>query len=113
MAHLFKRMLAILVIAGLGMSPLYASAMKGMQQPVMHESSMAGAMDDMPCHPGKSSPVKMCPFMVVCLSLCFQGLPPLADSIAVPAIVKVRAVFLHASQLASLTPSPPARPPRA
>jgi hypothetical protein len=49
----------------------------------------------------------------VCLSLCFQGMPPMADTIMVPAIVKLRTVFAHANQLASLTPSPPARPPRA
>jgi hypothetical protein len=113
MPRLLKRVLAILVIAGLGMSPLYASAMKGMQQPATQESSMAGTMDDMPCHPGKSSPEKICPFMVVCLSLCFQGMPPMADTIMVPAIVKLRTVFAHADQLASLAPSPPARPPRA
>jgi hypothetical protein len=105
-------MLAILVIAGLGMSPLYASAIKGMQQPATQESSMAGPMD-MPCHPDKSSPEKICPFMVVCLSLCFQGMPPIANTIAVPVMIKLRAGFLHVNQLASLTPSPPARPPRA
>jgi hypothetical protein len=104
-------MLAILVIVGLGVSPLFASAMQAMEQPA-HESSIAGAMGDMPCHP-KSSPEKICPFMVVCLSLCFQGMPPMADTIAGPAIIKLRMVFLHESQLASLTPSPPARPPRA
>jgi hypothetical protein len=106
-------MLAILVIVGLGVSPLYASAMTGMEQPAAQASSMAGAMGDMPCHPAKSSPDKICPLMVVCLSLCCQGMPPVADTIAVPAIVKVRAVFFRANRLASLTPSPPARPPRA
>jgi hypothetical protein len=122
MPRLLKRMLAILVIVGLGVSPLYASAMKAMEQPATHESSIAAAMGDMPCHPksspdksspDKSSPDKICPFMVVCLSLCFQAMPPMADTIAVPAIIKLRTVFLHESQLASLTPSPPARPPRA
>jgi hypothetical protein len=113
MLRLLKRMLAILVIVGLGVSPLYASAMQRMEQQATQESSMAGMMDDMPCHPAKSSPDRICPFMVVCLSLCCQGMPPVADAIAVPAIVKVRAVFFRANQLASLTPSPPARPPRA
>jgi hypothetical protein len=103
----------MLVIVGLGASPLFASAMNNIQQPATQQSSMAGAMDDMPCHPGKSSPEKICPFMVVCLSLCFQGMPPMAGAIAVPAIIKLRAVFLHVDPLASLPPSPPARPPRA
>jgi hypothetical protein len=106
-------MLAILVVVGLGVSPLYPSLLKGMEQPAAQESSMAGAMGDMPCHPDKSSPEKICPFMVVCLSLCFQGMPPIADTIVVPAMIKLGAVFLHVNQLASLTPSPPARPPRA
>jgi hypothetical protein len=109
-------MLAILVIVGVGVSPLYASAMKAMEQPT-HETAMAGMTDDMPCHPAKSSPDKTpdktCPFMVVCLSLCFQGLPPVAGAIAVPAIVKLRTAFQPVQQLASLAPSPPARPPRA
>jgi hypothetical protein len=113
MPRLLKRMLAILVIAGLGMSPLYASVSKGMEQPAAQQSSMAGAIGDMPCHPGKSSPEKICPFMVVCLSLCFQGMPPIADTIAMPAMIRLRAVFLHVNQLAGLTPAPPARPPRA
>lgn len=113
MPYLLKRMLAILVIAGLGVSPLYASALQGMQQPAAQQSSMAAAIGDMPCHPDKSAPEKICPFMVVCLSLCFQGMPPIADSIAAPAMIRLRAVFLHANQLAGLTPSPPARPPRA
>jgi hypothetical protein len=112
MPRLLKRMLAILVIVGLGVSPLFASAMKAMEQPATHESSIAGAIGDMPCHP-KSSPEKICPFMVVCLSLCFQAMPPMAGTIAVPATIKLRTLFLHESQLASLTPSPPARPPRA
>jgi hypothetical protein len=116
MPFLLKRMLAILLIAGLGVSPLYASAMQGMKQSA-EVSSMAGMADDMPCHPAKSSPDKSssdkaCPFMVVCLSLCFQSMPPIADGIVAPATIKLRKVFEHVRELASLTPSPPARPPR-
>jgi hypothetical protein len=79
---------------------------------------MSGMADDMPCHPDKSSPDKSpsdkaCPFMVVCLSLCFQGMPPVADTIVTPTTVKLRAVFQSAQELASLAHSPPARPPRA
>jgi hypothetical protein len=116
MSFLLKRVLAIFLIAGLGMSPLYAATMKGMAQSAQ-ASSMAGMTDDMPCHPDKSSPEKSpsdkaCPFMVVCLSLCFQGMPPVAGAIAVPATEKLRAVFQHMRELASLAPTPPARPPR-
>ena len=116
MSFFLKRILAVFLIAGLGMSPLYASAMKGMQQSAQ-ASSMAEMADDMPCHPDKSSsdkssPDKACPFMVVCLSLCFQGMPPVADAIFAPATIKLRTVFERVQEFASLVPSPPARPPR-
>jgi hypothetical protein len=122
MSFLLRRMLAILVAVGLGVSPLYAAAMKGMAQSAQ-ASSMTGMADDMPCNPDKSSPDKSspdkspsdkaCPFMVVCLSLCFQGMPPVAGVVAVPATMKLRTIFQHVQELASLAPSPPARPPRA
>ena len=65
---------------------------------------MAGMADDMPCHHAKSasdksssipsssdtsSSGKACPCMVACLSLCFQGMPPVAGSIVVPTVDKV------------------------
>jgi hypothetical protein len=131
-----KRLLAVFLIVGIGVSPLYAATMKGMERSAQG-SSMAGMADDMPCHPAKSAttksvtdksvndkssdtsspdkstPGKTCPCMVACLSLCFQGMPPVAGAIVVPTTVKLRAAFQDFYQLASLTPSPPARPPRA
>jgi hypothetical protein len=122
-----KRILAIFLIVGMGVSPLYAATMKGMERSAS-ATSMAGMADDMPCHPAKSAADKSsadtsssdkstsgktCPCMVACLSLSFQGMPPVAGAIVVPTIVKLRAVFQNFYQLASLTPSPPARPPRA
>jgi hypothetical protein len=126
-----KRILAIFLIVGIGVSPLYAATMKGMER-AAPATSMAGMADDMPCHPAKfvtaksvadkssdtsssdkSTSGKTCPCMVACLSLCFQGMPPVAGAIVVPTIVKLRAAFQYFHQLASLTPSPPARPPRA
>jgi hypothetical protein len=121
-----KRILAIFLIVGMGVSPLYAATMKGMERSAP-ATSMAGMADDMPCHPAKSAADKSsdtsssdkstsgktCPCMVACLSLCFQGMPPVASAIVVPTIVKLRAAFQDFYQLASLTPSPPARPPRA
>jgi hypothetical protein len=122
MPSLIRRVLAIVLIAGIGVSPLYAATMKGMER-AAEATSMAGMADDMPCHHAKSasgksssdtsSSGKACPCMAACLSLCFQGLPPVASTIVVPAIVKRRAAFRDFHQLASLTPSPPARPPRA
>jgi hypothetical protein len=117
MSFLLKRVLAILLIAGLGVSPLYAATMKGMEQSAQ-ASSMAGMPDDTPCHPAKSSsdkssPDKACPFMAVCLSLCFQGMPPVLGAIVVPNTAELRTPFESVRQLTSLAPSPPARPPRA
>jgi len=117
--------LAIFLIVGIGVSPLYATTMKGMERTTQ---AGAGTADDMPCHHAKfasdksssgtsssdtSSPGKTCPCMAACLSLCSQGLPPIAGAIMVPAVVKLRAAFQDFHQLASLVPSPPARPPRA
>jgi hypothetical protein len=112
MSFFLKRVLAIFLIVGLSASPLYASAMKGVEQSAQ-ASSMSGMADDMPCHPSKSSSDKACPFMVACLSLCFQGMPPILGTIVVPTTVKLRAAFQDVHQLASLAPSPPARPPKA
>jgi hypothetical protein len=116
-SFLLKRVLAIFLIAGLAVSPLYAATMKGMEQSVQ-APSMAGMTDDMPCHPDKSSSDKSssdkaCPFMVACLSLCFQGMPPVAGAIVAPTTIKLRTVFERVEELANLAPSPPTRPPRA
>jgi hypothetical protein len=113
------------MIVGIGVSPLYATTMKGMERSAA-ATSMAGTADDMPCHHAKSasdksssdpsssdtSSGKACPCMVACVSLCLQGMPPVVGAITVPTIVKRRAAFHDFYQLASLTPSPPARPPR-
>lgn len=117
MSFLLKRVLAIFLIAGLGVSPLYAATVKGMEHSAQ-ASSMAGMADDMPCHPAKSSSDKSssdkaCPFMVACLSLCFQGMPPVFGAIAIPATMELRTPFESVRQLTDLAPSPPARPPRA
>jgi hypothetical protein len=122
MSFLVRKLLAIFLIAGLGVSPLYAATVKGMEQSAQ-ASSMAGMADDMPCHPAKlpsdksssdkSSPDKACPFMAACLSLCFQGMPPVFGAIVIPAIVELRTPFESVRQLTDLAPSPPARPPRA
>jgi hypothetical protein len=120
-SFLLKRVLAIFLIAGLGVSPLYAATMKVMA-PSAQASSMAGMADDKPCHPvkfssdqsssDKSSSDKACPFMAACLSLCFQGMPPVFGAIIVPASLELRTPFESVRQLTDLAPLPPARPPR-
>jgi hypothetical protein len=122
MSSFLRRVLAIFLIVGIGVSPLYAATTMGMGR-TTQSSSMAGMTGDMPCHHAKSasdktssdtsSSGKSCPCMIGCLSLCFQGMPPVAAAITVPTIVRLRSAFQDFDQLASLTPSPPARPPRA
>jgi hypothetical protein len=127
MSSLLKRVLAIFLIVGMGVSPLYAATMKGMERAAQTSSATVTA-DDMACHHVKSafdksssdpassdtsSSGNVCPCMVACVSLCFQGMPPIVGAITDPTTVKRRAVFQNFHQLASLAPSPPARPPRA
>src|ERR1700682_836399 len=117
MSFFMRKVLAVLVVVGLTVSPLYAATMKGLDRSAQAPSATDMA-DAMPCHPAKSpsdksSPDKACPFMAACLSLCFQGMPPAVGAIAVPATIELRTTFQHVRQLASLTPSPPARPHRA
>ena len=88
----------------MGVSPLYATTMKGMEQ----ATPMAGMADDMPCHPAKSAADKSssdtsssdkstsgktCPCMVACLSLSVQGMPPVAGAIVVPTIAISIAIY--------------------
>lgn len=122
MPFLMKRVLAVFLIVGIGVSPLYAATMKGMER-TAQASPVVGIADDMPCHHAKfvanksssdkSSSGKTCPYMVACLSLCFQDVPPVAGVIVGRTTVKLRAAFQDFHRLANLTPSPPARPPRA
>jgi hypothetical protein len=111
MSFLLKKLLAIMVAVGLTVSPLYAATMKGMDRSAQALSA-ADMADGMPCHPDKPSSDKACPFMTACLSLCFQAMPPAVGTVAVPATIKLRTTFQSLPQLAGLTPSPPARPPR-
>ena len=95
MLSLMKRVLAVFLIVGMGVSPLYAATMKGMERSAP-ATSMVGMADDMPCHHAKSaadksssdksSPGETCPCMVACLSLCFQGMPPAAGAIRSPGL---------------------------
>ena len=111
-------MLAIFLIVGLGVSPIYASAMKSMEQSAQ-ASSMAGMADDgmaddMPCHPAKSPSGKDLSvhgrLPVIMLSRHAAGRQRYRYS----RYCKIAHGFSEPTQqLASLAPSPPARPPRA
>ena len=81
-----RRLLAILMIAGLVMTPVSRPVMAGTPSqasiPAMADEMSTSAMmdemaDDMPCCPSKA-PVPVdcdkCVFMVTCVSKCFTGM---------------------------------------
>jgi hypothetical protein len=98
-----RRLLAILVIAGLALAPLSQPVMAGMSsdmsmQAMADEMSPSATTDemthDMPCCPSKApAPVDCdkCVLMAACMSKCFTGIsasvfqlfPLASDSIAV------------------------------
>jgi hypothetical protein len=81
-----RRLLAILVIAGLALAPIsqpvMAETSPDVSMPTMTDDMSASAMtdemaSDMPCCPSKApTPVgcDKCVFMVACTSLCFVGM---------------------------------------
>jgi hypothetical protein len=82
-----RRLLAILVIAGLALAPVSRPVMAEMSSDAsmqamadeMSPSAMADEMaSDMPCCPSKApAPVgcDKCVFMAACTSMCFTGMP--------------------------------------
>jgi hypothetical protein len=113
-------LLRLLLIVGLVVSPLYprafdagheAMAMSG--PPMLSDEMAPGADADNaapPCHDGKMDCDKTC--MAACMSLSVQCLPSIASTVARVVITGQRFAIRSEAQLASLTPPPPARPPR-
>jgi len=117
-----RRLLAVLMIAGLVLAPVSRPVMAemspGMSMQAMADdmsSAMPDAMaDDMPCCPSKA-PVPVdcdkCVFMAACMSMAFTGLPASV----------VHALFAASDDIASLQNDswpdglghpPPEHPPR-
>lgn len=119
--------LRLALIVGLVLSPLYSRAfgkhefaLNVVTTQVVSEQALSDtAMVDeaMPCHesgkPDCGHCGKNCPCMTVCMAMSIQGLPIPAVAMAAPAVGHTRRGIISAAQLASLTASPPARPPRA
>jgi hypothetical protein len=105
-------------IVGLLLAPMTPPAMAMPMQGAMSEhviaDSSAGAMDEMPCCPGKPSLPdcgKDCPFMALCGAAAILDVP----QTSVPLSLTLAAVILpgDASALVSLAHAPPRKPPKA
>jgi hypothetical protein len=107
---LFKRLLAILVIAALAFAPISATSIVQAA-----EGGTAQAMDDMPCCPNDAPAMpdsqKSCPFAVLC-SMCFPAIP--TSSISVPARFAVAHVRMPRDDIWRdlLLDPPPPKPPQ-
>jgi hypothetical protein len=73
----FVRALAVLLIGSLTFAPIAVAAAGTMavadgwaMSSDMAMDSGSAAMDEMPCHQGKSDTGKNCPYMAVCMALC-------------------------------------------
>jgi len=117
-SRLLSQVLALTAIVGLLLAPMTPPVMAVPMQDAMGEhvmaDSSAGAMDDMPCCPSKPSLPdcgKDCPFMALCGSAVFLGIP----QTTVPLSLTLAAVVLpgNPSALVSLARAPPRKPPKA
>jgi hypothetical protein len=116
-------LLRILLIVGLVVSPLYppvfAASGDTMTVSGTHIRSDASSRANAehaasPCHDdGKMDCDKPCPCMAACISLSVQGLPSIASTVARIVVAGKRFAIRSEALLASLTATPPARPPRA
>ena len=118
-----RRLLAILMIAGLALAPLSQPVMAEMSSDAsmqvmadeMSPSAMADEMaSDMPCCPSKApTPVgcDKCVFMAACMSKCFSGMSSIAFHPWLTASQDVVALR-NESWPDSLDHPPPEHPPR-
>ena len=118
-----RRLLAILVVAGLALAPVSRPVMAEMSsdasmQVMTDEMSAAEAADemasDMPCCPSKApTPVgcDKCVFMAACTSLCFVGMSSAAVHLFLTASGDV-ASLQNDSWPDGLGHPPPEHPPR-
>jgi len=118
-----RRLLAIVMIAGLVLAPLSSPVMAGAasdasMSAMADDMSMSAIADemagDMPCCPSKApAPVDCdkCVFMTACMSKCFTGMPA---TVFQPFLIASDSVarLQNESWPDSLGHSPPEHPPR-
>jgi hypothetical protein len=114
------RIFAVVAIAGLLLAPMTRLVMAmpmGMQAAAseqMAADSNAGAMDDMPCCPGKPSLPDCdedCPFTALCSAVVLLGAPQ--TSLPLPLTLVAIVLPGDPSALVSLAHAPPRKPPKA
>jgi hypothetical protein len=118
-----RRLLAILLIAGLALAPVSRPVMaemsSGMSMQAMPDASASAATieemaSDMPCCPSKApAPVDCdkCVFMAACGSVCFVGIPA-AISHPFPVLSDPIALQRDDTRPVGLGRPPPEHPPR-
>jgi len=114
-----RRLLAILMIAGLALAPLSRPVMAGAaMDAAMADASVSATPDemasDMPCCPSKApAPIDCdkCVFMAACMSKCFSGMSSIAFHPWLTASQDVVALR-NESWPDSLGHPPPEHPPR-
>jgi hypothetical protein len=107
------RLLAVLVIVGLVISPLTARANAVVTASMTSMSGDAAMSEDMPCCPDKSAPVDcdQCPLMALCAATTLQA--PLPAGIAEIQSVTLRMLLPGSDpEVESVAYSPPPKPPR-
>jgi hypothetical protein len=119
-SRLLSRVLALVAIVGLLLAPMTRLVMAmpmDMQAAAgeqMAADSNAGAMDDMPCCPGKPSLPdcdKDCPFTALCSAVVLLGAPQ--TSLPLPLTLAAIVLPGDPSALVSLARAPPRKPPKA
>lgn len=114
-----RRLLAILVIAGLTFGPFAASAATGTaelsQMAAMEMAHHDEAMGDMPCCPDEKPALpdcqKLCPLMMSCLAKTVQAAPAAWAMVPVAALTEIVRPWDDARR-DGLAKAPPPRPPR-
>ena len=107
------RLLAVLVIVGLVISPLTARANAVVTASMTSMSGNAAMSEDIPCCPDKSAPVDcdQCPLMALCVSTTLQA--PLPAVVAEIQPVTLRMLLPGSDpEVESVAYSPPPKPPR-
>ena len=107
------RLLAVLVIVGLVISPLTARANAVVTASMTSMSGDAAMSEDMPCCPEKSLPMDCadCPLMAICMAKTLQAQPSAGVAEIQPVTLRM---LLPGSdpEVESVAYSPPPKPPR-
>ena len=111
MLRTIRLAVSAIAVVGLLLAPLSVSAgvMPASSGPAMSPETTT-AMPDMPCCPEKAP--GNCPYMAICMGVCFQNLPLAARLLVFPSLSNAFALA-NDPRLKSFGPEPPGPPPKA